>query len=305
MKAWSKPITFRPDAAQPYDDRCLSWRLTDRTVTIWTTRGRSGPISFQCSPAQYQTLVDHRRGESDLIHRDGMWFPHATVDIPEPEPAQPHGFLGVDLGIVNIATDSDGICHSGKQLNRVRHRARRLRTKLQTKNTRSAKRLLKKRARREARFAADTNHSIAKRIVTEAKRTGRGIALEDLKGIRDRVRLRKPQRVTLHNWAFHQLAQFILYKAIMLGVVVVHVDPAYTSQQCSECGHVDRRNRPNQHTFHCRSCGFAEHADRNAARNIAARGETGWAAVMRPNAAPTPQPARPGSRKLGASAPST
>ncbi|WP_342775828.1 transposase [Nonomuraea mesophila] len=58
---------------------------------------------------------------------------------------------------------------------------------------------------------------------------------------------------------------------------VIHVDPSYTSQQCSACGHVDRNNRPDQETFSCTSCGFAEHADVNAARNIASRGETGWA----------------------------
>ena len=58
---------------------------------------------------------------------------------------------------------------------------------------------------------------------------------------------------------------------------MIVVDAAYTSQQCSHCGHVDKRNRPDQATFSCTLCGFAEHADVNAARNIASRGETGWA----------------------------
>ncbi len=55
------------------------------------------------------------------------------------------------------------------------------------------------------------------------------------------------------------------------------MDPRYTSQQCSACGHIHRENRPDQATFKCMSCGFAEHADINAARNIAARGAAGWA----------------------------
>jgi putative transposase len=121
--------------------------------------------------------------------------------------------------------------------------------------------------------------------VTEAQRTGRGIALEDLTGIRARVRLRKPQRVTLHSWAFAQLGQFTAYKARRAGVALVYVDPAYTSQGCSACGHVDRKNRPRQATFCCTSCGFAEHADVNAAKNIAARGILSWAGVMQPDAA--------------------
>ncbi|WP_328418607.1 transposase [Micromonospora sp. NBC_00389] len=283
--AEGKPIQFRRDAAQPYDDRCLSWRLTDRTVSIWTVTGRAGPILFGCSDQQHALLVTHRHGDSDLICRDGKWYLYTTCDIPDAPTKEPDGFLGVDLGIANLATDSDGRHHSGKATNRVRHRNQRLRAKLQTIGTTSAKRLLKKRRRKESRFAADTNHRIAKSIVTEAERTGRGIALEDLGGIRDRVRLRRPQRVTLHSWAFHQLGQYIAYKAKRSAVAVVHVDPAYTSQGCSACGHVAKANRPNQSTFHCRSCGFAEHADRNAARNIAARGVTGWAAASLPNAA--------------------
>jgi putative transposase len=122
--------------------------------------------------------------------------------------------------------------------------------------------------------------------VAEAQRTGRGIALEDPTGLRGRVRLRKPQRATLHTWAFHQLGRFLAYKARHAGVVVVHVDPAYTSQTCAGCGYVDKANRVDQATFVCRSCGVAAHADRNAARNIAARGAAGWGAVNRPDADP-------------------
>ncbi|MBE3008493.1 IS200/IS605 family element transposase accessory protein TnpB [Microbispora sp. NEAU-D428] len=276
-RATSKPITFRADAAQPFDDRCLSWQIDARTVSIWTTAGRVRDVAFTASAEQLTALAAYRKGGSDLVCRDGMWFLIATCDVPDRPIAVPDAFVGVDLGIANIATTSDGDRHSGKGLNAHRHRQRRLRRRLQAKATKSAKRLLKRRRRKEARFAANINHIIAKQIVTEAERTGRGIALEDLGGIRDRVRLRKPQRVTLHSWSFHQLGSFIAYKAARSGVAVIHVDPAYTSQTCSSCGHVDKRNRPDQETFACTSCGFAEHADVNAARNIAARGVAGWA----------------------------
>ncbi|WP_308163870.1 RNA-guided endonuclease InsQ/TnpB family protein [Nonomuraea sediminis] len=277
-RANGKPVVFRADAAQTYDDRCLSWQLEAGTVSIWTVAGRVKDVAFTCSPEQLKTLAAHRKGESDLICRDGMWFLLATCDLPDRPVAVPTaGFLGVDLGIANIATTSDGIRRSGKGLNAHRHRQRGLRRRLQAKATKSAKRLLKRRRRKEAKFAADTNHVIAKRIVTEAERTGRGVALEDLQGIRDRVRLRKPQRVTLHSWSFHQLGSFITYKAARAGVALVHVNPAYSSQECSVCHHVDKRNRPAQAVFKCTSCGFAEHADVNAARNIAARGVAGWA----------------------------
>lgn len=276
-KVESSPVAFHKGAAQPFDDRCLSWQIDARTVSIWTVRGRLKGLRFACSPTQAALLAAHRQGESDLVFRGGNWYLYATCDLPEPAPFDPSGFLGVDVGIANIATTSDGTRTSGREINQVRHRHRRLRGKLQKKNTKSAKRRLRALSGRETRFAADTNHRISKKIVTEARRTSRGIALEELTGIRARVRLKKPQRVTLHSWSFQQLGAYIAYKATRAGVPVVHVDPAYTSRGCSSRGHVDKKNRPNQATFRCTSCGFAEHADVNAARNIAQRGVAGWA----------------------------
>lgn len=287
-KAESKPIRFRPEAAQPYDDRCLSWQYDQQTVSIWTIAGRLRNVRFACSPDALKTLREHRKGESDLIERDGVFYLIAVCDIPEPEVYEPSGFIGVDLGIVNIATTSTGYRAAGRGLNRHRKRQLDLRKKLQAKGTKSAKRLLKKRSRKEARHTANVNHIISKTIVTAAERTGRGIALEDLTGIRSRVRLRKDQRNSLHSWSFHQLGQYIEYKAKRAGVPLVYVDPAYTSRQCSECGHIDRKNRVDQATFACRACGALMHADDNASHNIGRKGETVWTAGRESRVPATP-----------------
>lgn len=283
------PVRFRPDAAQSFDDRCLSWQYDAGTVSMWTITGRIRGVPFVCSPGALKMLSGYRKGETDLIRRDGSWYLIATCEIPAAElNTQPSGFLGVDLGIANIATTSDeGETFAGEKLNKYRRRMMRVRAELQARGTKSAKRKLKKRARREARHATHINHVISKRIVTEAERTGRGIGLEDLTGIRERVRLRKPQRVALHSWAFAQLAAFVKYKAERAGVPFVQVDPAYTSQTCSWCGHTEKANRPTQELFACRSCGVVAHADHNAARNIAARAEHVWAAINQPHAADT------------------
>jgi IS605 OrfB family transposase len=273
VKAESKPVVFRSEAAQPFDDRCLSWQLDARTVSIWTVAGRLKNIGFACSPEALELLAA-RKGETDLVQRDGRFYLYAVCEVPEaPLNGNPVGWLGVDLGIVNIATVSTGYRAGGRGLYRHRQRQLDLRRKLQAKATKAAKRLLKKRSRKETRHAANTNHIIAKTIVTEAQRTSAGIALEDLGGIRQRVRLRKPQQVALHSWAFHQLGTFLQYKARRAGVPLVHVDPAYTSQTCADCGHIDRRNRVSQALFVCRSCGVVAHADRNASRNIARKGK--------------------------------
>ncbi|MGQ5637983.1 MULTISPECIES: RNA-guided endonuclease InsQ/TnpB family protein [unclassified Streptomyces] len=276
-RASEKPIVFRPEGAQPYDDRMLSWQMTERRISIWTVVGRVKDVEFTASPEQLATLALYRRGESDLVCRDGMWFLNATCEVPEaPLNRDPVDFLGIDLGVVNIATTSDGEIMAGRDLNRMRARERTLRAKLQKKNTPSAKRRMKKRRRKEARRAKDINHKIAKHVVAEAERTGRGIALEDLTGIRGRVRLRRPQRATLSSWPFAQLGTFIAYKARRAGVPVVYVDPAYTSRTCAECRHIDKANRVSQARFACRNCGFVDHADRNGSRNIRARAWMAW-----------------------------
>ncbi|WP_433188351.1 RNA-guided endonuclease InsQ/TnpB family protein [Actinoallomurus sp. CA-150999] len=276
IKAESKVIVFRPQAAHPFDDRCLSWQYDAQTVSIWTMAGRLKGIRFVCSPNALKQLIAHRKGESDLVERDGVFYLIATCEVPEAETCEPGEFIGVDLGIVNIATTSTGYRAAGRKLNRYRKRQLALRAKLQKKGTKSAKRLLRKQRRKESRRAKDINHCVSKTIVTEAERTGRGISLEELTGIRDRVRLRKPQRVALHSWAFAQLGDFIVYKARRAGVPVVFVDPAYSSQECAECGHVDRLNRVSQALFICRGCGVVAHADRNASRVLARRGQAVW-----------------------------
>jgi IS605 OrfB family transposase len=138
---------------------------------------------------------------------------------------------------------------------------------------------LRKLSGKEQRFAKDTNHCISKRIVAKAQDTRRGIALEDLGGIRDRVTVRRRQRATLHSWSFDDLQQKIAYKARRVGVPVVWVDPRNTSRTCPECGCIDKHNRPSQSRFQCVACGFSGLADHIAAVNISRR-----ASVNRPHA---------------------
>lgn len=275
----SKQPRFRPTGALPYDERIMSWRGL-AAVSLLTLDGRQ-IIPVRLGPYQ-EGRIERRQGQADLVKRDGTFYLYVTLDVPEPAPGDPEDFLGVDLGVTNIAVDSDGTIHSGAVVNGVRHRHRRLRAKLQAKGTKSAKRLLRKRKRREQRFARDTNHRISKQIVATAKDTGRGIALENLKHIRSRITVRRPQRDTLHNWSFGQLRAFIAYKAALAGVPVIAVDPRNTSRTCPECGCIDKASRPSQAVFLCTSCGFAGLADAVAAVVIGRR-----AAVMRLNVSDT------------------
>ena len=268
--------TFRPHGVIVYDPRILSWKGLDR-VSILTVDGRS--IIPLVMDGYHQARMDRIRGQADLIYRSGQCYLAVVIDVPEPPPLQPDDGLGVDLGIVHIAADSDGQTYSGGQVNGRRQRHAKLRQRLQKKGTKSATRLLKKRRRKEQRFATNENHRIAKQVVTHAQDTRRGMALEDLTGIRDRITVRRAQRRRQHSWAFYQLRAFLVYKTALAGVAVALVDPRNTSRTCPRCGLIDKRNRPTQASFRCIGCGFAGPADTIAAGNIARR-----AAVNQPDA---------------------
>ena len=256
--------TFKPLGSIAYDSRLLSWKAD--TVNIWTVKGRQR-IPFVCSKESAQ-LLDFERGEADLILRKGKFFLFVTVDVPDTEETKVLDWLGVDLGIANLAVDSDGEFHSGDGVEAVRQRYAGHRQRLQACCTRSAKRRLKKISGKEARFRSIENHRISKSIVLKAKGTGRGIALEDLKGIRDRVTVRHDQRARHSGWAFFQLRSFISYKSALLGVPQKVVDPRDTSRRCPECGHTDKLNRKSQAVFPCVRCGHKEHADVVGGKNI-------------------------------------
>ncbi len=128
-------------------------------------------------------------------------------------------------------------------------------------------------AGRQSRFQKGVNHTIAKQIVAHAKALGHGLALEDLTGLRERTEptVSKRLRRRLGNWGFAHLRHCLQYKAALAGVAVSLVDPAYTSQTCSVCGHCEKGNRQSQALFSCKACGFTLHADQNAALNLSAR----------------------------------
>ena len=269
--------TFRPLASIAYDDRILSFNLNSSSVSLWTFDGRQ-TLPFICGERQ-RAMLATRQGESDLLFHRGVWYLLVTCEVQELPPQDVDDVLGIDLGVTNIATDSDGTIYTGSTVKGVRYRHRRGRNKLQRKGTLSTKRCLRKLLGQEARFVRGVNHTISKRIVSAAEHTNRALALEDLKGIRTRTRAGRQQRTVLHSWSFFQLRFFLAYKAQRAGIPVVAVDPRNTSRTCPACGHIAKANRANQACFKCVQCGCAGHADTIAAGNIRVLGR---AAVIQP-----------------------
>src|SRR3989344_5379429 len=172
--------------------------------------------------------------------------------------------LGIDLGINNLAVTSDGRFYNSAKVKQVKRKFKYLRSELQSKGTRSAKRLLRKLSGRETRWIAWINHNISKDIVSHFN--GNKIVMENLKGIRKANRWRK-MNYWISNWSFYQLQSFIKYKAERKGIEVIRVKPNYTSQICHKCGQLGSRLSG---CFSCSHCRFSSYsADLNAARNLA------------------------------------
>jgi putative transposase len=264
----TKCPVFKPRSAICYDQRVLSFKgLT--TVSLWALAGRL-LIPFVCGA--YQKERQGRiKGQADLVHRQGKFYLLCTIEMPEEAPITPKDIIGVDMGIVELATDSTGESFSGEHIESKRRHYAKRRAGLNRVGTKSARRRLSKMARRETNFRRDTNHCIAKKIVAKAKASESAIAIEDLEGIRGRLTVKKSQRNRLGGWGFAQLGAFLLYKATLAGVPVFKIDPRDTSRTCAECGYCSKANRKTQADFVCLQCGHASNADFNAARRIRAK----------------------------------
>lgn len=115
----------------------------------------------------------------------------------------------------------------------------------------------------------DQLHKITTKIVREAIKTNCDIKLENLKGIsrKNTKKYKKKSNFTLNSWPFYKFKTFLTYKANLFGINVIEIDPAWTSQNCSRCQTLGCREGK---AFSCKTCGHLEHADVNAAFNIAA-----------------------------------
>lgn len=245
------------------------------------------PVGREVVPfvmGEYQSKrFGYAKGQAQLLLVRNKWYLYVSVEYPEPEAESVAAYLGIDMGIANLATDSTGERHSGADVERHRKRHLESRRTRQSRGTKSCRRRLRKMAGRQRRYQAHVNHEISKRIVSKAKALHLGIAIENLKGIREdteekiakkKITVSLEDRRKWPNWSFGILQKFIIYKAAMAGVPVVKVPVKGTSSSCSVCGFDDKQNRQSQLRFKCRNirCGHRANADVNAACNIAARG---------------------------------
>lgn len=271
VKAWnSKNPRKRWNC--PSRRTALSYPLNKRTLTI-----RGTLLTFSTCGKRVRTLVEipewfttrYNIAPSDVqagtiaIKTKGV-FIYLVYRVPKNIVREGGYSVGVDRGLYNICTLSDGNVISSKQAISVKRRYQHLRGKLQQKGTKSAKRKLRKLSGKEKRFMSDVNHCITKQLASNPDVST--YILEDLTGIR-KQRKGKKLNSWLSNWSFYEFELQLHYKCEKEGINVVKVDPRYTSQKCNQCGNINKESRVKSR-YVCISCGHNDHADINAAKNI-------------------------------------
>lgn len=256
----SKPI-FKEYMPLEFDKRIFTFKFNK--VRLTTINGRIDiPINI---PEYYWKYLDWSP-QTAIITRDkfNRMFIHITFskDI-NIKTSCSNSLLGVDVGINHVAVTSNRQFFSGTKVKQYRIKFKRLRARLQSKGTRSSRKLLKKISGKERRFKAWVNHNISKAIVNSCDKET--IVLEDLRGIRA-MRKGRNMNFWLNGWNFFQLQSFITYKANQRGINVIKVNPFHTSQRCSHCGNIGSRSKG---FFSCPHCGYSLNSDLNASYNLA------------------------------------
>ena len=261
-------------------EKC-TMRYDVRTITL-----RGSQLTFSTCNKRIRTIISipeffterypasggwELKGANIGMDRKGRVSVNLIYECPDPviEENNDGKIVGLDRGVYNIVTTSEGDHYGAKDVRRVKRKYNHVRSELQEKGTRSAKRRLKAISGCEKRFVHDQNHCISKKLANPDEDVSVYV-LEDLSSmnmLRLKGKSNSTMRKWLSNWSYSDLEFKLSYKCQRNGIRVEFVDARYTSQKCSVCKTIDKASRKgNRYT--CRHCGISIHADTNAAINI-------------------------------------
>ena len=272
QKKWIKPSFKKPQ----YD---LVWNrdysLVRNYFSVNTLMGRVKLPYFTKGMSKYFNHDIYKFGTAKLVNKHGKYFLHipVTYEVEESNISDICNVVGIDRGINFVVATYDSKHKSGfvsgKAIKQKRANYSRLRKELQMRHTPSARRRIKAIGSRENRWMQDVNHCVSKALV-EKNPKHTLFVLEDLSSIRNATeRVKTKERYVSVSWSFYDLEQKLIYKAKQKQSTVIKVNPAYTSQCCPICGHIEKSNRNKKiHLFTCKNCGYKSNDDRIGAMNL-------------------------------------
>ena len=294
-KGWTKKRYKGLDKAPKYGaptvtmqyNRDYSWSK-EQEVSVATLEGRI-KLKYSGWARHLEMIKDGAPTGAAKLWYDKTrkhWYLIVSIEATR-EDIDPKGLKkvkGVDVGqrCLAVSTTNTGetkFAHGGVVKSKCRH-YQRVRRGLQSKGTRSSKKVLTRLSMRERRFRSDVNHKLAHSVLEASILVG----MEDLGGCRENT-IKKRKKVRngatdkqaqatreSSSWSYAEAYQFVSYKSFFYDSVVVQVDARNTSKGCRKCGNVDDANRPNGALiFCCTVCQHTVHSDKNGADNILVR----------------------------------
>jgi putative transposase len=224
--------------------------------------------------------IDTKIVSATISEQGGRWFVSLQVDEEVPEVVAIGPSIGIDLGINNLVTVSDGrVWKKPNALERTQRNLARKQKKLarQQKGSnrmKKNKRNIAKIHRIIANIRKNNLHEITSELVGVDKPDSERpamIAIEDLQV--KKMLSKKHLNKQISDAAWREFRRQLEYKCERWGVRLIFVHPQYTSQICNKCGYIDEKNRKRE-KFSCLECGYTIDADLNAAMNILDRAKT-------------------------------
>ena len=264
VKAWNEKKTKlkqkHPKKAERMRRPSMKWKCTMR-YDVRTVTLRGSQLTFSTCDKRIKTIISipeffterypdsegwKQKGANIGINRKGRVFVNLIYECPDYDIVENDGkIVGLDRGVYNIVTTSDGVHYGAKDARRVKRKYNHVRSELQEKGTRSAKRRLISISGCEKRFVHDQNHCISKKLANIDEDVSIYV-LEDLSSMnmkRLRGKSNKTMRKWLSAWSYSDLEFKLIYKCQMNGMRVEFVDARYTSQKCSVCKTIDKASR--------------------------------------------------------------
>jgi hypothetical protein len=279
-KEWNTPVLKEP-VIQANANVALLQAADDSSFDCWlrlSTLEKGQPVFLPVQLADYhrQALAGKTPGTSTTLARkpDGWWLTLSCEEQVNIETAKDAPVMGVDVGIANFITTSDGK-HYGSFHGKLAERHKRDREQRRRKAKLRA--CLKKKG--VQRLPSTRNKKLARHVRQEINRAVNEVyrahpdaqfAYEHLHVAGMRFKARRMNAYLYASNLAHVPTQ-LAWGAAKRGVRARKVTSAYSSQECHRCHFVSRENRPNQQTFCCGVCGHTAHADVNAAENLASR----------------------------------
>lgn len=263
------------------DKRAISFKKENNHFKWWvnilTINGRVKVPITSCK--KYLERLNEGFKSVQVIFKNNSFYLNVIFEEERQIPKEKdfEHFVGVDLGIDNIATvvvqNREGKIleskfFSGEMLMEKRRRFAKLRKELGEEK--KWKEIIRKTKGKERNYIKDQNHKVSTEIVRIAEKYPNCcVIMEKLKGIRDETKYSKESSKEFHSWAFSELQKFIEYKAHYKSIAVRKVNPAYTSQVCRNC--LGKVERSSQSKVVCQTCKKEYNADWLGAVNITRR----------------------------------